>query len=542
MGIEDADQLDLFRQQIEVMKTKLAENRERHFHATTRQKKSDFRNEDKRLREALAVELELAGLPQDDAHKIAQWDPYDQNAKADWFDPEYMFGIADGFDIVIGNPPYIQLQKNSGELRRRYQDADFETFASTGDIYQLFYEKGCQLLIPQRGLLCYITSNSWLKAQYGKSTRRYLAEHHTPLRLLEMGKDIFENAIVDTNILIARNDKSNEIGKAIDIDRLPNKNFPPVEDLWGELRPQGDNPWCALSATERSIMDKMKAVGTLLKEWDIAINYGIKTGYNTAFIIDNDTKERLVAEDPNSVDIIKPVLRGRDIKRYQAEWTKLWLIATFPSMRLDIDNYPAVKDWLRTFLPKLYQTGAPISNDEKQSLMQRMISLGLNPKERDLKKCRKKTSHAWFELQDTCAYYAVFAEEKLVWIELVENGRFAYDDSGIYCEATSFMMTGDCTKYLCTLLNSKLIHWFLQKTAPTSGMGTLRWKKTYVETIPIPKLSAREQYLFIELMEHILTANAIDPSADISAIEAEIDMRVYELYGLTTTEISAVEE
>ena len=104
------------------------------------------------------------------------------------------------------------------------------------------------------------------------------------------------------------------------------------------------------------------------------------------------------------------------------------------------------------------------------------------------------------------------------------------------------MMTGDCIKYLCVLLNASLIRWFLQKTAPTSGMGTLRWKKAYVETIPIPKLSAREQYLFIELMEHILTAKAIDPSADVSAIEAKIDMRVYELYGLTATEISAVED
>ena len=157
-------------------------------------------------------------------------------------------------------------------------------------------------------------------------------------------------------------------------------------------------------------------------------------------------------------------------------------------------------------------------------------------------KSRKKTAHAWYELQDTCAYYAEFAKEKLVWIELVENGRFAYDDSGIYCEATSFMMTGDCIKYLCTLLNAKLIRWFLQKTAPTSGMGTLRWKKAYVETIPIPKLSAREQCTFIELMEHILTAKATDPNADVSATETEIDLRVYELYGLTAPEISAVEE
>ena len=524
LGIEDADQLDLFRQQIEVLKTKLAENREQHFHATTRQKKFFFRNEDKRLREALAVELESAGLPHDDAYKIAQWDPYDQNAKADWFDPEYMFGITRGFDVVIGNPPYIQLQKNRGELRRRYQYADFETFASTGDIYQLFYEKGCQLLTPQRGLLCYITSNSWLRAEYGKSTRRYFAEQQTPLQLLEMGKDIFENAIVDTNILVMREGKSNETGKAVDMDHLLDKNFPPSEHLWGTFQPQSEKPWSALSAIEQPIMDKMETVGVPLKEWDISIYYGIKTGYNEAFIIDNQTKEALIEKDPKSAEVIKPVLRGRDIQRYQADWesTKLWLIATFPALPLNIDDYPAVKGHLLSFgKARLEQSGRTLPNGTKS---------------------RKKTTHAWYELQDTCAYQAEFKKEKLVWIELVENGRFAYDDSGIYCEATSFMMTGDCIKYLCVLLNAKLIRWFLQKTAPTSGMGTLRWKKAYVETIPIPKLSAKEQYLFIELMEHILKAKATDPNADVSATEAEIDLRVYELYGLTMTEISAVEE
>ena len=458
------------------------------------------------------------------ARKVAHWKPYDQNAKADWFDPEYMFGMTRGFDVVIGNPPYIQLQKNRGELRRRYQYADFETFASTGDIYQLFYEKGCQLLTPQCGLLCYITSNSWLRAEYGKSTRRYFSEQQTPLQLLEMGKDIFENAIVDTNILIVREGKSRETGKAVDMDRLPDKDFPPPEHLWGTFQPQDEKPWSALSAIEQPIMDKIEAIGVPLKEWDISIYRGVLTGYNRAFIIDNQTKEALTKKDPKSAEIIKPVLRGRDIQRYQADWesTKLWLIATFPAIGLNIDDYPEVKRHLLSFgKARLEQSGKTLPDGTKS---------------------RKKTTHAWYELQDTCAYHAEFEKEKLVWIELVENGRFAYDDSGIYCEATSFMMTGDCIKYLCVLLNAKLIRWFLRKTAPTSGMGTLRWKKAYVETIPIPKLSAREQYPFIELMEHILTAKATDLNADVSATEAEIDLRVYELYGLTAPEISAVKE
>ena len=258
-----------------------------------------------------------------------------------------------GFDVVIANPPYVQLQRNGGELANLYHNTGYDTFARTGDIYQLFYERGCQLLKQSRGILAYITSNSWLKAEYGKRTRRYLAERHTPFLLLEMGKDVFDEAIVDTSVLLLKQGPIQNVGdgaiQAVDIDHLKGGDFPPPADQWGAVRPNRDAPWSILSATEQRIMDKMVAVGTPLKDWDIAINYGIKTGFNDAFIIDNRTKEALVAEDPSSAEIIKPVLRGRDIRRYKADWQGLWLIATFPALDVDIDNYPAVKKYLLTF-------------------------------------------------------------------------------------------------------------------------------------------------------------------------------------------------
>ena len=328
-----------------------------------------------------------------------------------------------------------------------------------------------------------------------------------------MGKDVFENAIVDTNILIVRHCHNGATGKAVDMDRLSDKSFPPAESLWGELRLQGEKPWSALSGIEQSIMDKMEAVGTPLKEWDIAIYRGVLTGYNDAFVIDNDTKEALIAEDPRSADIIKPVLRGRDIQRYRAQWAGLWLIDTHNGYgsvpAIDIDEHPAIKNHLDAFYPQL--------------------------------KKRQDKGKTPYNLRN-CAYHEVFDEEKLVWIELVENGRFAYDDSGIYCEATTFMMTGENLKYLCAVLNAKLVRWFLQQIAPTSGMGILRWKKVYVETVPIPKLSMGDQAPFIELVDCILTAKATDPKANVSATEAEIDLRVCELYGLKETEILAVEK
>ena len=474
-------------------------NRERHFRATTRQTKEKYRNTDKDLRDRLATELKHAGFPVTDADKIARWDPYDQNARADWFDPEYMFGVNDGFNVVIGNPPYIQLQKEGGKLGHRYKDAGFDTFARTGDIYQLFYEKGCRLLTGQ-GHLCFITSNSWLKAEYGKATRRWFAEQHTPLRLLEIGKDVFQNAIVDTSIVIARGGKSDEPGKAVDMDRLPDKAFPPDENLWGELRAQGERPWLTLSATEQSVMDKMETVGTPLKEWDVSIYRGVTSGLNDAFIIDNTTKEACVAEDPKSAEIIKPVLRGRDIQRYKAKWAGLWLI--YARKGVEINRYPAVYRHLRSH--------------------QHALS-------------KKAGTNQWYELQASPSdrLDSLFREEKLFWMDMSDRGRFAYSDTEIYCNDKGFMMTGSSLKYLCAVLNSSLITWLMQNTALTTGVGLAQWKKFAVERLPVPQLPAADQRPFIRLVDRILSAKTADPKADTTEQETEIDRLVYGLYGLT---------
>ena len=491
----------------------LLANRERHFRATTRQTKEKYRKKDKELRDKLATELKRIGFPVAAADRIANWDPYNQNASADWFDPEYMFGVADGFDVVLGNPPYIQLQKASGKLRRLYQDAGFTTFASAGDIYQLFYERGCRLLRPAHGVLSYITSDSWLNTEYGKPLRHYFSERYTPLSLMVIGEGIFENAIVNTNILTIRHGKSDEIGKAVDMKRLADKDFPPNAGLWLPFRPQGEKPWSLLSVIEQSIMEKMKAAGTPLSMWNMKINRGILTGLNDAFIIDNATKEALVVANPKSAEIIKPVLRrGHDVQRYLTQGTGWWLIDTHNGYgdipAVNIDNYPAIKNHLNGFYPRL--------------------------------KKRQDKGKTPYNLRN-CAYHEEFTKEKLVWLDLTQKGRFAYDNSGIYCEATIFLMTGENLKYLCTVLNSNLIAWFMKNTAPT-GMGMHpRWKKVYVERLPIPKVFADEQRPFINLVDSILKAKASDPKADTTEQEAKIDQLVYELYGLTTEEIRMIE-
>jgi len=505
-------QMDLTPPEVIELQEELNANRERHFHATTRKEKKDCRDQDEELRNKLAGVLQqVVGLPAADAYSISHWDPYDQNAQSDWFDAEYMFGVAEGFDLVIGNPPYIQLQKDGGRLGKLYKDAGYTTFARTGDIYQLFFEKGCQLLRPGQGFLSFITSNSWLKAEYGKRLRLYISEHHTPLRLLELGKDIFENAIVDTCILMVRAGQSGNGGLAVDMDRLSDKRFPPVQSVWGPLRTESERPWCALSAIERGIMDKMEAIGTPLKDWDIAIYRGVTTGLNHAFVITNATRDALIAKDPHSVEIIKPVIRGRDIQRYRAQWAGLWLIDTHNGYGtvspVNVDKYPAVKDHLNGFYERLA--------------------------------LRQDKGRTPYNLRN-CAYHDEFSKVKLIWMDLTERGRFAYDEGTMFCTNSAYMVSGSSLKYLCAVLNSDLITWYIKNSALNSGMGTPRWVRFTVERLPIPMLAASEQNPFIQLVDRILFAKRADMEADVTDLEDEVNRNVLKLYALNPKEIQSL--
>ena len=512
------------------LRSELQENREWHFHANSREKKLEYRESDKSLRGELEAELRRIGMPASDADRIARWDPYNQNSRADWFDPEYMFGVSDGFDIAIGNPPYVQLQKDHGALAEMYKNAHYETFVRTGDVYQLFLERGCNLLCGG-GLLSYITSNSWLRAEYGKSTRRYFSERHMPFRLLEVGKDVFDNTIVDTCILILREGRAVD-GRAVDgragdwapqcadTDRLPSKTFPPPEESWVPLRPSGDSPWTCLSSVEHSVLGKMEAAGKPLEEWNVAINYGIKTGCNEAFIIDSHRRDALIAEDARSTEIMKPILRGRDIRKWRAEWDGLWLIDMHNGyndiVAVDVEDYPAVKSHLDGFYDRL--------------------------------KRRQDKGQTPYHLR-SCAYHANFGREKLFWMDMSPEGRFAYCDREMYCNDKGFVLSLEpgesgkfLLKYLCAILNSSLITWAVRNVALTTGMGLPQWKKFSVERLFVPRGTAAQRRRFAGLVDGLVAAKRGGRTRHLDSgdLEAEIDDLVYGLYGLTTGEIGAV--
>ena len=507
--------------EIEPTKKELAEIRHKHFSAKSASTKHRLREKDQVVREKLARLLsDDDNFAPEDAKQLAAWNPYDQNAVSPFFDPEWMFGVVDGFDIVIGNPPYIQLQNNGGELAQLYEGGGYSTFARTGDIYCLFYERGWQLL-KKNGYLCYITSNKWMRAGYGEKTRDFFVNKTNPLLLIDFaGVKIFESATVDTNILLFSR-SNNQHKTTCAITNKQNKDS--VKNLSDFVRQQDticdfstSDSWVVLSPIEQSIKKKMEAIGTPLKDWDIQINYGIKTGCNEAFIISTEKRKEILDdcqtedERKRTAELIRPILRGRDIKRYGYEWAELWLIATFPSRHYNIDEYPAVKQYLLSFgIERLEQTGKThIVNGEKV-------------------KSRKKTHNKWFETQDSISYWEDFSKPKVMWKIIGCNINFCFDEKQLICNNAVDIMTGD-RDYLIQfvgLMNSKLFDWYLKLTteAEVQGGGI----QLYVTTLEKTLLKLDFQQPLTDIVYQRIHNQVTD---------ATVDMAVFEAYNLTLEE------
>jgi hypothetical protein len=255
----------------------------------------------------------------------------------------------------------------------------------------------------------------------------------------------------------------------------------------------------------------------------VHINYGIKTGFNEAFIIDQVKRNELIAADPKSAEIIRPILRGRDIKRYSYEFADLWLIATFPSLKYDIEQYPAVKEHLLSFgIERLQQTG------EKHVVDGLTIT------------ARKKTNNKWFETQDSISYWDDFSKQKIVWGEISDIPKFSLDQNGEFVmEATTFMMTGESLEFLLCFLNSRLSEYYFSKIGTTTGVGTVRWKKYKIETFHIPRLTYDEQIPFAMILNKILSQK--QKSLDTATLDKDLDKMIYRLFDFSEEEIQTIE-
>ena len=248
--------------------------------------------------------------------------------------------------------------------------------------------------------------------------------------------------------------------------------------------------WVILSPIEQSIKKKIEAVGTPLKDWDINIYRGVLTGCNEAFIISTAKRNEILAncqtedERKRTDELIRPILRGRDIRRYGYEWAERWLIATFPSRHYSIDEYPAVKQYLLSFgIERLEQTGKThIVNGVKV-------------------KARKKTHNKWFEIQDSISYWEDFSKPKIMYSEIVRSPQFYLDEQGqFFPEATTFILTGEHLRYLYNIFHSKVFTYFFKHFYAGGGLGEdgYRYKKVFFEKLPIPKMIGTPNQQVIE--------------------------------------------
>ena len=484
-------QLKLFKsEEIESIKKELHQIRHLHFSAKSTSTKHRLREEDLDLRKKL-IELlsDENNFASDDAKQLAEWNPYDQNAVSPFFDPEWMFGVNNGFDIVIGNPPYIQLQNNGGELAKLYEGCGYSTFARTGDIYCLFYERGWQLL-KKSGHLCYITSNKWMRAGYGEKTRDFFANKTNPLLLIDFaGVKIFESATVDTNILLFS--RSNNQHKTVcAVTNKQNKDS--VKNLSDFVRQQDticdfstSDSWVVLSPIEQSIKRKIEAVGTPLKDWDINIYRGVLTGCNEAFIISTAKRNEILAncqtedERKRTAELIRPILRGRDIKRYEYVDNGLYLINThngikgkFP--RIDINDYPAVKAHLDQYWDKI--------------------------------SARADKGDTPYNLRN-CAYLEDFFKPKIIYPNMTKYMPFAYDNQGYLTNQKCFIMTGVHLPYLTAFLNSNIFKICYRDCFPELQGGTRELSKIFFENIRIPQIDKLIEYDIENMLEDAQLGN-----------------------------------
>ena len=505
---------DLTSEKTQDIERQLRDNRERYFHATTRRQKLNCKRRDKVLREKLAEELTHIGMPADEAEKIAYWDPYDQNASTDFFDTEWMFGITDGFDVVIGNPPYVRQEKIKSlkpTLKNQY-----DCYTGTADLYVYFYERGFQLL-RDNGILTYISSNKYFRSAYGKKLRDFLTRQSTVSQLIDFGDTpVFTSIAYPSIIVIGKTRTEGNHLRALNWEQDTSiEEFGRIFRTHAFFMPQDAltaDSWRLTSPIVLNLLDKLRNTSKPLGEYVQGQFFrGVTTGLNKAFVIDQLTRNQLISEDPKSAEIIKPWLRGKDVKRWKVSWVRLYVI--FPRRGIRIQDYPAVKAYLAQF-KKLLTPGATDG--------------------------RKAGNYQWYEIQDSTAYYSEFERPKIVYPDIAVSPQFAYDETGAYGGNTVYIVPTKET-WLVGLLNSKLVFWFYTKTSTQIRGGFVRFIAQYVSQIPIPNIDPSQKALLENLVDKILSARRSTTDADVTALENEIDRVVYSLYDLTREEIAIVE-
>jgi hypothetical protein len=511
--------------QVETIEEALAEVRRRHFEARTPKTKERYRQKDANLRQQLAALLEKDGWPADQANRLATWNPYDQNAYADFFDPEWMFGVDEGYDVVVGNPPYVR-QEQIREYKPHFQK-QYTCYTGTADLYVYFFERGIRLLREQ-GVLSYICSNKYFRAGYGEKLRAFLNNQTTIRQLIDFGDAPVFTAIAYPSIIVTRKipARTNQV-------RILNWEMgPPIAEFAHifqqnstamEQKKLDDKGWQLEAPEVLRLLEKLRKAGKPLGEYvNGRFYYGIKTGLNEAFVVDRATRDRLIAEHPSSAEVLKPYLRGRDVKRWRVEFDEQYLIKIESS---ENKKHPWSSKSERE-AEQIFARCYPAIHAHFQQYRDGLIK-------------RDDQGKYFWELR-SCVYWAQFEVAKIICPDIYEHQSFAIDSSGFYSGNTSYFIPTHET-WLCGLFNSQVVEWFYSKVSNKVRGGYLRAFTDYMIQIPIPELNFIHKQQIESIVNRILTAKRADPAANVSALEAEIDRLVYQRYGLTEEEIALVE-
>ncbi|MDR2266004.1 MAG: N-6 DNA methylase, partial [Christensenellaceae bacterium] len=415
------------------------------------------------------------GLASRRHEQLSKWNPF-ENTITNWFDAFLSLGVP-AFDIVIANPPYVQLQymnkKDVLEIIGSKKRLEYMTYEGRGDLYVLFYERGLNLL-KQNGLLGYITSNKWMRSSYGELLRTYFVKNTNPIRLIDLGGGRFKSATVDTNIIILQKSINRHKMKAIkyrdssltNISNYVKRNEIAIDFTAGSA-------WTIVTTVEQKILQKIDTFGIPLSEWNININRGVLTGCNEAFVINKATRDRLVEQDPRSDEIIRPLLRGRDIIKGKCCFANIYLIASHDGYYddeqkyippIDVASYPSVKKHLDQFCEKIH--------------------------------LRQDKGNTPYNLR-YCKIMNDFSKPVICWQRIATMPGFCTTENGMVLLDSCGLLSnlGDNKEYLLSVLNSKLFSFWVDKNAHQLGENSYRISVQHMESFKIPLKSYPDRKL-----------------------------------------------
>jgi len=524
--IEHIDKsLEFFENKLLIKIAEQEEKLEKKLNNLSDNKKKEYREKSKELKEINKLEKRRANISES-RKRLLKFEETDERPYFLWH--LYFMDVFEegGFDVMIGNPPYIQLQ-SIREQANQYEKVGFDTFRRTGDIYCLFYEQGFNLL-KKKGVLTYITSNKWMRGGYGKDLRDYFTTVNTK-KIINLGPSVFYSATVDTNIYIGKKESFENdvrgfiINKRDSIKRLKDDQLIPLPDV-------STDAWVVLDKEELRINELLEEVGTPLEEWDLEIYRGVLTGYNTAFIIDQKKRDELVEKDPNLKDVIKPILKGREIDRFTSDWS----------------NYIVFLPWHFPLHKDDTITGASMKAEGELEEKYPVLYSYLKSHEKGLKNRNKAETgirYEWYALQRCAAtYYEEFKKEKIIWKRIGSIMRFAYSPDEMFCLDSTCIATGEKIKYLTAVLNSKVGLYQLFKTSPQTGTGDQIISVQALEPFLAPYPNEEVEQKINNLVDIILFIKSWDKTENERIIEAlseptvskvfedVVDHMVYELY------------